>query len=48
MSDQFFDEDDETNTTLEAEEREQLILSYSSLRRELNEAEQINIADAAK
>jgi Fic-DOC domain mobile mystery protein B len=48
MSDQLFDEDDETNTPLEAEEREQLILSYISLRRELNEAEQINIADAAK
>jgi Fic-DOC domain mobile mystery protein B len=35
-------------TPLEAEEREQLIPSYITLRRELNEAEQINIADAAK
>jgi len=48
MSDLLFDEDDEANTPLEAEEREQLIPSYISLRRELNEAEQINIADAAK
>lgn len=48
MSDPLFDEDDEANTPLEAEEREQLIPSYISLRRELNEAEQINIADAAK
>ena len=48
MSEPLFDEDDEANTPLEAEEREQLIPSYISLRRELNEAEQINIADAAK
>jgi Fic-DOC domain mobile mystery protein B len=48
MSDPLFDEDDEANTPLEAEEREQLIPSYITLRRELNEAEQINIADAAK
>jgi Fic-DOC domain mobile mystery protein B len=48
MSDPMFDEDDEANTPLEAEEREQLIPSYITLRRELNEAEQVNIADAAK
>ena len=48
MNDPLFDEDDEANTPLEAEEREQLIPSYITLRRELNEAEQINIADAAK
>ncbi len=48
MSDPLFNEDDEANTPLEAEEREQLIPSYITLRRELNEAEQINIADAAK
>jgi Fic-DOC domain mobile mystery protein B len=48
MSDPLFGEDDEANTPLDAEEREQLIPSYITLRRELNEAEQINIADAAK
>lgn len=48
MSDPLFDEDDDANTPLDAEEREQLIPSYITLRRELNEAEQINIASAAK
>jgi Fic-DOC domain mobile mystery protein B len=48
MSNPRFDEDDEANTPLKAEEREQLIPSYITLRRELNEAEQVNIADAAK
>jgi Fic-DOC domain mobile mystery protein B len=48
MSDPLFDEDDEANTPLTAEEREQLIPSYIALRRELNEAEQINIAAASK
>lgn len=48
MNASLFEEDDEANTPLEAEEREQLIPSYITLRRELNEAEQINIADAAK
>lgn len=48
MSDPLFDEDDDANTPLEADEREGLIPSYITLRRELNEAEQINIADAAK
>jgi Fic-DOC domain mobile mystery protein B len=44
MSDPLFDEDDEANTPLTAEEREQLIPTYITLRSELNEAEQINIA----
>jgi Fic-DOC domain mobile mystery protein B len=48
MSDPLFDEDDEANTPLEAQERDQLIPSYITLRRELNEAEQINIAEASK
>lgn len=48
MTDPLFDEDDEANTPLTAEEREQLIPSYIALRRELNEVEQINIADASK
>jgi Fic-DOC domain mobile mystery protein B len=48
MSDPLFDEDDEANTPLEAEERDGLIPSYITLRRELNEAEQINIAGAAR
>jgi Fic-DOC domain mobile mystery protein B len=48
MSDPLFDEDDDANTPLEPEEREALIPSYITLRRELNEAEQINIADATK
>lgn len=48
MSDLLFDEDDEANTPLTAEEREQLIPSYIALRRELNEAEQINIAEASR
>ena len=48
MSDPLFDEDDEANTPLEPDEREQLIPSYITLRRELNEAEQINIADATR
>ena len=49
MTDQLFDgHDDDANTPLDAEERQQLIPSYITLRRELNEAEQINIAHAAK
>lgn len=46
MNDPLFDEDDEANTPLTAEEREQLIPTYITLRSELNEAEQINIAQA--
>jgi len=48
MSDRLFDGDDDANTPLEADEREQLIPSYITLRTELNEAELINIADARK
>ena len=49
MTDTLSDgQDDDTNTPLDAEERQQLIPSYITLRRELNEAEQINIAHAAK
>ncbi|MEE4212597.1 MAG: mobile mystery protein B [Parvularcula sp.] len=48
MSDPLFDDDDEANTPLEGEEREQLIPVYITLRSELNEAEQVNIADASR
>lgn len=48
MSDPLFDEDDEANTPLTEEERDQLIPTYITLRRELNEAEQINISSAMK
>lgn len=48
MTDPLFDGDDEANTPLTAEEREQLIPSYIALRSELNEAEQINIADGMR
>lgn len=46
MSDPLLDGDDEAATPLTPEEREALIPSYITLRRELNEAEQIGIADA--
>ena len=46
MSDPLFDADDDANTPLEAEEREQLIPTYITTRAELNEAEQVNIAQA--
>jgi len=49
MTDKLFDgHDDDANIPLDAEERQQLIPSYITLRRELNEAEQINIAHAEK
>lgn len=48
MSDPLFDEDDEANTPLEADEREALIPAYITLRSELNEAEQVNIASAVR
>jgi Fic-DOC domain mobile mystery protein B len=41
-----FDADDVANTPLTDEERSQLIPAYITLRRELNEAEQVNIAAA--
>lgn len=46
MSDPLFDENDDAATPLEPEEREGLIPSYITLRRELNEAEALNIAKA--
>lgn len=46
MTDPLFDGDDEANTPLTAEEREQLIPTYISIRAELNEAEQVNITQA--
>lgn len=48
MSDPLFEGDDEANTPLTAEEREQLIPTYISVRAELNEAEQVNITDALR
>jgi Fic-DOC domain mobile mystery protein B len=48
MSDPLFDKDDDANTPLAAEEREGLIPTYIALRAELNEAEQIGIADAER
>lgn len=44
MSDAIFDGDDDANTPLTPEEQEALIPSYITLRSELNEVEQINIA----
>jgi len=44
----FGADDDEANTPLEAEERHALIPAYITLRRELNEAEQVNIAGALR
>lgn len=46
MSDPLFEGDDEANTPITEEEREDLIPSYITLREELNEAEQINIVQA--
>lgn len=46
MSDPLFEDDDDANTPIEPEEREQLIPTYITTRAELNEAEQISIADA--
>lgn len=48
MTDPLFGEDDGANTPLTAEERDQLIPTYITLRSELNEAEQINIAQAIR
>jgi Fic-DOC domain mobile mystery protein B len=46
--DPLFYRDDDANTPLTVEEREQLIPSYIALRHELNEAEQINIGAALR
>lgn len=48
MHDPLFEQDDDASTPLTAEEREQLIPSYITLRHELNEAEQINIANGTR
>lgn len=48
MPDPLFEDDDEANTPLTAEERDQLIPSYITLRHELNEAEQVNIGDGLR
>lgn len=48
MPDPLFETDDAANTPLTAEEREQLIPSYITLRHELNEAEQVNIGMAMR
>lgn len=44
--DPLFEGDDDANTPITTEESEQLLLSYISLRSELNVAEQANIAEA--
>ncbi len=44
----FLDEQDDAATPLTAEEREELIPSYITLRSELNEAEQANILEAGE
>lgn len=44
--DPLFDGDDEANTPITAEEREDLIPTWVTVRAELNRAEQMNIADA--
>jgi Fic-DOC domain mobile mystery protein B len=46
--DPLFEDDDQANTPLTPEEREQLIPSYITLRHELNEAEQVNIGEALR
>mgnify|MGYP000922487206 FL=1 len=48
MPDPLLIDDDDANTPLTAEEREQLIPAYITLRHELNEAEQINIGQALR
>lgn len=48
MSDPLFDEDDEANTPLTEEERAQLVPTYITQRRELNEAELANISEAMR
>jgi Fic-DOC domain mobile mystery protein B len=46
VADLMFAGDDDANTPLTPEEREGLIPAYITVRRDLNEAEQANIADA--
>ena len=42
MSDPLFDGDDEANTPITEDEREDLIPSYITVREELNEAEHVD------
>ena len=46
MSDPLFDDEDDAATPLTPDEREGLIPAYITLRRELNEAEQVGIEEA--
>jgi Fic-DOC domain mobile mystery protein B len=46
MSDPLFDAEDDANTLLDPDERRQLIPTYITTRAQLNEAEQIGIANA--
>jgi fido (protein-threonine AMPylation protein) len=46
MSDPLFDAEDDASTPLTPEERAALVPTYITLRTELNEVEQIGIADA--
>ena len=48
MSDPLFEGDDDAATPLDPDEREGLILTYIVLRRELNEAEELNIGEATR
>ena len=48
MSELLFEGDDDANTPLTEEEKEGLIPAYITLRSELNEAEQINIAQGSQ
>jgi len=48
VADALFEEEDDANTPLTPEERADLMPSYITLRHELNEAEQINIAAALR
>lgn len=48
MTDALFAGDDDANTPLDASEREGLLATWVTIRRELNEAEQANIADALR
>ena len=48
MTAKLFEDDDDANTPLTGEEREQIIPSYITMRHELNEAEQVNIGQALR
>ncbi len=46
MSDPLFDAEDDASTPLSPDEKQAMTPTYITLRAELNEAEQIGIADA--